>query len=277
MLGNPVTHARNMFGNLLMKGMNAAKDTVATGIESSAERAGWIDAEDRAHSILTSADKATWSAFADASYNEQARNLSGGGKLGFETFVKQNMRKFDTKWVDALAQFNFKLLEGEDIMFIRPAYKNALMQYMKAQGFTLNEKGQAGKVDAKGVFHEMTNAQQTAAVEWASQQAWKQTFRDASSLATMLNKLSKENAVSKLLVEGVMPFKKTPINIAKRGLEYSPAGIIMGTVQLATKACSLLKQGLSAQAVKTRRSMRPSCRTPATRLTPSSSETPPST
>jgi hypothetical protein len=239
MLGNPVTHARNMFGNLLMKGMNAAKDTVATGIESAAERAGWIDAEDRAHSILSSADKATWSAFADASYNEQARNLSGGGKLGFETFVKQNMRKFDTKWVDALARFNFKLLEGEDIMFIRPAYKNALMQYMKAQGFTLNEKGQAGKADAKGVFHEMTNAQQTAAVEWASQQAWKQTFRDASSLATMLNKLSKEGPVAKLLVEGVMPFKKTPINIAKRGLEYSPAGIIMGTVQLATK----VKQG----------------------------------
>ena len=231
MLGNPTTHVRNMFGNLLMKGLNTAKDAVATGIET----VGGVSADQRGHAMLTSAEKAKWQAFADESYKEQARNLSGGGKLGFETFVEQNKRSFDTKWLNALAKLNFKLLEGEDIMFIRPAYKTALMEYMKAQGYTLNDKGVAGKFDKKGKFVEMSNAQKTAAVEWASQQAWKQTFRDASSLATLLNKLSKENKVSKLLVEGVMPFKKTPINIARRGLEYSPAGIIMGTTQLLTK------------------------------------------
>lgn len=243
MLANPTTHVRNMFGNLLMKGLNTAKDAVATGIEA----VGGVSADQRGHAILTSADKAKWQAFADESYKEQARNLSGGGKLGFETFVEQNKRSFDTKWLNALAKLNFKLLEGEDIMFIRPAYKTALMEYMKAQGYTLNDKGIAGKFDKKGKFVEMSNAQKTAAVEWASQQAWKQTFRDASSLATLLNKLSKENKVSKLLVEGVMPFKKTPINIARRGLEYSPAGIIMGTTQLLTK----VKQGkmTAAQAI----------------------------
>ena len=243
MLANPTTHVRNMFGNLLMKGLNTAKDAVATGIET----VGGVSTDQRGHAILTSADKAKWQSFADESYKEQARNLSGGGKLGFETFVEQNKRSFDTKWLNALAKLNFKLLEGEDIMFIRPAYKTALMEYMKAQGYTLNDKGVAGKVDKKGKFVEMTNAQKTAAIEWASQQAWKQTFRDASSLATLLNKLSKENKVSKLLVEGVMPFKKTPINIARRGLEYSPAGIIMGTTQLLTK----VKQGkmTAAQAI----------------------------
>ncbi len=243
MLANPTTHVRNMFGNLLMKGLNATKDAVATGIE----KAGGVSADQRGHAVLTSADRAKWQAFADESYKEQARNLSGGGKLGFETFIEQNKRSFDTKWLNALAKLNFKLLEGEDIMFIRPAYKTALMEYMKSQGYTLNEKGVAGKFDKKGKFVEMSNAQKTAAVEWASQQAWKQTFRDASSLATLLNKLSKENAVSKLLVEGVMPFKKTPINIAKRGIEYSPIGIIMGTTQLLTK----VKQGkmTAAQAI----------------------------
>lgn len=235
MLANPTTHFRNITGNLLMAGLNTAKDTVAAGIEGVAEKAGWIGQEDRAHAWLSGDDKSYWSSFANNSYREQAKNLSGGGKLSFQTFVDQNMRKFDTKWVNALAEFNFKLLEGEDIKFIEPAYKKALMQYMKAQGFTLNEKGEAGKANKKGEWVAMTNAQKTAAVDWASQQAWKATFRDASSLATMLNKLSKENAVSRLLVEGVMPFKKTPINIAKRGFEFSPAGIIMGTVQLATK------------------------------------------
>jgi len=228
MLANPTTHIRNITGNLLMKGLNTAKDAVATGIERTFVK----DQSQRVHAILTTADRSTWGGYAQQSYEEQARNLSGGGKLGFETFIKQNMRSFDTKWLNALAKFNFNALEGEDVAFIRPAYKNALMQYMKAQGYTLNEKGQAGKINANGEFVEMTKAQQNAAIDWASQQAWKQTFRDASSLATLLNKLSKENAVSRLLVEGVMPFKKTPVNIAKRGLEYSPGGIIMGTVQL---------------------------------------------
>jgi len=88
-----------------------------------------------------------------------------------------------------------------------------------------------------------------AAIEWASQQAWKQTFRDASSLATMLNKISKENKVSRLLVEGVMPFKKTPINIARRGVDYSPVGIIKGIAQLT----SGVKKGkvTTAQAIDT--------------------------
>ena len=235
MLANPTTHIRNITGNLLMKGLNAAKDVVATGIEKGLG----IDQSQRAHAVLTSADRSAWGNFAQQSYEEQAKNLSGGGKLGFETFIKQNMRSFDTKWVNALAKFNFNALEGEDIAFIRPAYKTALMQYMKAQGYTLNNEGKAGKVGKDGTFTEMSKADMNAAIDWASNQAWKATFRDASSLATMLNKLSKENAVSRLLVEGVMPFKKTPINIAKRGLEYSPAGIIMGTTQLLTK----VKQG----------------------------------
>lgn len=243
MLANPTTHFRNITGNVLMKGLNAGKDVVATGLEKVLN----IDESERAHATLTSKDKSTWGGFAEESYKEQAKNLSGGGKLSFKTFVDQNMRSFDTKWLNALAQFNFKALEGEDIAFIRPAYKNALMQYMKAQGFTLNENGEAGKVNKKGEWTAMTNAQKSAAVDWASQQAWKATFRDASSLATMLNKLSKEGPVARLLVEGVMPFKKTPINIARRGIEYSPAGIVMGTTQLLTK----VKQGkmTAAQAI----------------------------
>lgn len=228
MLANPVTHFRNIFGNVLMGGMNMAKDVVATGLERTLN----VAEEDRAHAVLTAEDRKTWGDWAQKSYDENARNLRGGGKLGFETFVKQNMRSFDTKFLNALAKFNFDKLEGEDIRFIRPAYKNALMQYMKAQGYTLNAQGEVGKYAADGTFTPISNAKMTEAEEWASNQAWKATFRDASDLATMLNKVSKMNSVSRLLVEGVMPFKKTPINIAKRGIEYSPAGIVMGVAQL---------------------------------------------
>lgn len=257
MLANPVTHFRNIFGNVLMGGMNMAKDVVATGLERTLN----VAEEDRAHAVLTAEDRKTWGDWAQKSYDENARNLRGGGKLGFETFVKQNMRSFDTKFLNALAKFNFDKLEGEDIRFIRPAYKNALMQYMKAQGYTLNAQGEVGKYAADGTFTPISNAKMTEAEEWASNQAWKATFRDASDLATMLNKVSKMNSVSRLLVEGVMPFKKTPVNIAKRGIEYSPAGIVMGVAQLTNgvkkgkytpaQAIDTLASGLTGSALMT--------------------------
>lgn len=256
MLANPTTHFRNMTGNLFMKGMNAASDVVATGIE----RAFVKDESQRGHALLTSDDKAKWGAFADQSYAEQASNLRGGGKQGFASFVKQNMRDFDTKLLNRLSKWNSELLEKEDITFIKPAYKDALMQYMKAQGYTLNDEGKAGKVDAKGVFHEMTNGQMTAAVEWASTKAWEATFREANKISTWLNKMSQEfGPVGRMVVEGLMPFKKTPVNIARTGAKFSPLGIMLGAKQLmvdvkqgkmsAAKAVDNISHGITGSAL----------------------------
>ena len=256
MLANPTTHFRNMTGNLFMRGMNAASDVVATGIE----RAFVKDESQRAHALLTSDDKAKWGAFADKSYAEQASNLRGGGKQGFASFVKQNMRDFDTKLLNRLSKWNSELLEKEDITFIKPAYRDALMQYMKAQGYTLNDDGKAGKVDSKGVFHEMTNGQMTAAVEWASTKAWEATFREANKISTWLNKMSQEfGPVGRMVVEGLMPFKKTPVNIARTGAKFSPLGIMLGAKQLmfdvkqgkmsAAKAVDNISHGITGSAL----------------------------
>ena len=228
MLGNPTTHFRNITGNALMTVLNTTKDAVATGIEKLAVK----DVSERAHAILTGSDRKTWGDFASKSFKEQEKNLRGTGKYGFENQLKQYMRSFDTKWLNKLAQFNFDKLEQEDLWFIRPAYRNALMQHMKAQGYTLQD-GKAGKM-VDGEFKEISTEEMNKAIEWASNQAWKATFRDASTVASILNSVSKKlGPVGHVIIEGVMPFKKTPINIARRGIEYSPAGIIMGAVQLA--------------------------------------------
>lgn len=227
MLGNPTTHFRNITGNVFMAGLNTTKDAVASGIERLAVK----DTGKRAHALLTMKDRQTWDRFAEQSYKDQEKALRGNGKFGFETQLRQYMRSFDTKWLNKIAQFNFDKLEQEDMWFIKPAYQNALMQYMKAQGFQMKD-GVAGKM-VDGKFKEATTEQMNAAREWASQQAWKATFHDASVVADMLNNASRKlGPVGNVLIEGVMPFKKTPINIAKRGIEYSPAGIIMGAVQL---------------------------------------------
>lgn len=262
MLGNPVTHIRNVTGNNLMHLMGGMKDVVASGIQRILEKTGATDESDRAHARLTSADKSYWDDFAQKSYDEQKRNLQGGGKLGFQSLVQQSKRSFDNKVLDTIARGKdpgtmserkglvgllqnirnngaMGMLEVEDAWGLEKNYKRSLTEYMKAQGYSLNGEGKVGKVGKDGSFTEITNEQMNKAIEWATNQAWTNTFRGPSQLATELNKISKMNTASKLIVEGVMPFKKTPINIAKQGAMYSPAGIVVGTAELLTK----VKQG----------------------------------
>ena len=262
MLGNPVTHIRNVTGNNLMHLMGGMKDVVASGVQRILEKTGVTDESDRAHARLTSADKSYWDDFAQKSYDEQKRNLQGGGKLGFQSLVQQSKRSFDNKVLDTIARGKdpgtmserkglvgllqnirnngaMGMLEVEDAWGLEKNYKRSLMEYMKAQGYSLNNEGKVGKVGKDGSFTEITNEQMNKAIEWATNQAWTNTFRGPSALATELNKISKMNTASKLIVEGVMPFKKTPINIAKQGAMYSPAGIVIGTTELLTK----VKQG----------------------------------
>ena len=243
MLGNPTTHFRNLTGNVFMAGLNAAKDVVAVGAQRAAEKVGLASREDRAHAVLNKKDRQMWKDIAAQSFQEQEKNLRGSGKNGFGSFIQQHMRSFDNKTLNAIAQGSkngknvltrngvMGMLEVEDVWFLRPAYQNAFMQYMKAQGFTVQD-GVVGKVK-NGEFTEITTAEMSRAVDWASQQAWKATFRDASTIASILNNASQKlGLVGHVLIEGVMPFKKTPVNIAKRGIEYSPVGVIMGGVQL---------------------------------------------
>ena len=57
----------------------------------------------------------------------------------------------------------------------------------------------------------------------------------ASRVANALSRWEKKTAFARVLIGGTIPFKKTPVNVLKRGVEYSPAGLIKGTADLLTK------------------------------------------
>ena len=72
-----------------------------------------------------------------------------------------------------------------------------------------------------------------AARAYAVREAQRATYRDANALSDFVAGLGYkgDNPVGKaanVLMEGVLPFKRTPANILARGLEYSPAGLVKG-------------------------------------------------
>ena len=97
----------------------------------------------------------------------------------------------------------------------------------------------AGFLKANG-YKSMSDAPQSVlnrARDYAAQEALRNTFNDknvVSDAVSDLGKLSKSDNPAKkfagYIVEGMVPFKRTPTNIAVRAAEYSPVGAVLGAV-----------------------------------------------
>ena len=126
--------------------------------------------------------------------------------------IRDYQKIFPFKTLEKARKFNFNALEAEDRIFLKRYYVSALAGYMTAN-----------QIDPNAFVSQQILER---ARNYAIQEAQKATYRDASKVAGMLQHLSKTNSALGLLVEGVLPFKKTPVNILKRGVEYSPAGLL---------------------------------------------------
>ena len=90
---------------------------------------------------------------------------------------------------------------------------------------------------------------------WAIKQALENTYHEESAVASALSNFSKmlmqsDSKGAKTLgvvLEGNFPFKKTPINVLKEALRYSPAGIVEPAVQA---VISVIKKGNAPSAAE---------------------------
>ena len=208
MLGNPRTHIRNILSNVAMKGTMGVKNKVAGAIEDI------INPAERTRTFKKATREAREFATNDA--ESMVDRIANGGKYDVNTLINQNKKQFDSRIMNTIADFNSNALEIEDKIFIKSAYKEALANYMTANKLT-PEYLQSGTKEA--------NIALTKAREFASYEAQVATFRQFSWLATKINQIENKNTATKVLMGGLLPFKKTPINIAKTGIEYSPVGL----------------------------------------------------
>jgi len=211
MLANPTTHMRNVVGNAMMAGARGVKNAIAAGIESAV-----VSQENRTHAVYSKSKHSAEIALAEQAAKDNWKDITAsGGKYGIDQEISKYQRKSNVKWLDKAMSKNFDLMGKEDEIFLRSAYIDAYTQYLVAQG-----------IDPAKI----TKEQAAEAHNIAFKEAHAATFRDASALATWLNRVP--NGAAKLFLQGALPFVKTPINVAKRGVEYSPAGLIRG-VQMA--------------------------------------------
>lgn len=216
MLGNPRTHIRNLLGNAVFIPAVRLKQAIAGGIERMTLKEGNRTQGVRASKALCD--------FAREDAKTQLDILAAGGKYNQTDAISAEKKSFDDskpigKVLNKLAEINSAALEGEDAFFLRNHYQFALSRYAAANRWTVDFLKSHPEALAK-------------ARGFAYREAQRATYRDMSSFAQLMskvsNKMSKARGFGKLgymMFEGAMPFKKTPCNIMKRGIEYSPLGI----------------------------------------------------
>ena len=220
MLGNPRTHIRNIAGNAAFAPIVYTKDFLAGAIEGVVDAASkatggqGIARTKTALSALPFSKRSEYLDFVREDFQKMKDVINGGGGKNPADVVRDNQKVFTSKLmqpVEKAGKLNSKLLEAEDLAFKKIHYERALMQYLAAN-----------KIDLSTVTEETLNRGRNYAIR----EAQKATFADASAFASALNRLSRQHKAAQFLIEGNLPFKKTPVNILKRGVEYSPAGVL---------------------------------------------------
>lgn len=218
MLNNFKTHGRNIIGNAAMLTLSQAQNAVKAGIEAIASKTG-ADFEKTAAIIVPKSLKEF--ADKDVDSSEVLSALKNGGSKYDELVgdIYSKRRIFNTSLLEVPRVVGSKALENEDLFFKKIIYKQSLSRYLAANKIDPGKASEDVMMKARA---------------YAIQKAYEDTFNDKNTLASFLNQASRTNGAAELMIGGIMPFKRTPANVAKQSWYYSPAGLVQGMVEFAS-------------------------------------------
>lgn len=253
MLGNSRTHIRNMMGNVMMGTVTRAKDNVA-GVMQLA-----LPQNERTKAVgtmLTADGRRMVNRARDYADNQMYSILYQDGRWNMDTGLQAARNTYATpvgRAIGRLSDINGGALEAEDNFFLRSAFGNSMASFLKARGYDSNI------FDATDE-HSRSVLRQAAAQ--ALEDAREATFHEDNFLSTAFRNFSNDTRrhgpagqIAYAVTEGILPFKKTPINIAKNALEYNPVGgaveaIYRGaTGQGATRVMDAAAKGVTGTAI----------------------------
>lgn len=253
MLGNSRTHIRNLMGNVMMGTVTRAKDNIA-GVMQLA-----LPQNERTKAVgtmLTADGRRMVNRARDYADNQMYSILYQDGRWNMDTGLQAARNTYTTpvgRAIGRLSDINGGALEAEDNFFLRSAFGNSMASFLKARGYD------------SSIF-DATNEHSRAVLRQAAAQALEDareaTFHEDNFLSTAFRNFSNDTRrhgpagqLAYAVTEGILPFKKTPINIAKNALEYNPVGgaveaIYRGaTGQGATRVMDAAAKGVTGTAI----------------------------
>ncbi len=254
MLSNPKTTLRNYLGNQVNRVTTGVSNSIAGLIESKLSQKYNIK---RTKEVLTRADsELVQKATADAEQNAYSLLRDGGDKYrNAQSRIEQSKSAFSTKAMQKVEDLTSRMLD--DFPAMRKKYGTSLAGYMKANDmdmsyFNAADDLKAAKAELASLNTETDGARikeltgQISTLEakqnkmdtaraYAVTKAKEATFHEYSAFASWLSKVSNNwkdgNMLQKfghLVIEGILPFKKTPANVMKQGAKLATGPVQTG-------------------------------------------------
>ena len=245
MLGNPRTHIRNIVGNAGFVPVRMAKDAIAANLERIfMGETGADSGRTKAALNLTSAEDRALLQFAKEDFAKVKDVAMGEGKfeggVNANKAIREGQRIFGkplsesksplnllANGLEAARRFSNDALDAEYRIFSKTTYAGALASFLKARGVTAEMLQDGGDHTRLAALLEEGRA-------YAIREAQRATYRDRNAFSDMISSIgfrtpdTTAKRAMNTMVEGVLPFKRTPANILVRGMEYSPAGLVKG-------------------------------------------------
>lgn len=244
MLANPKTHIRNIIGNSVFKVGRTVSDAIEIGLYKIPAVRKRI--ENLGGSIemvrVTHDDIKGNREYLDGLFEKNYKKSNSKQKY-LEITRPDGSPIVRTKWLNNLIQKNYAALEWEDVaLTLKNEYQKNYVRWAKSKDIPLD------KLD------EMTPKQKTMADAYALRQAEIATFRDNSKMANTIVRFKEKTAgkagsgswlyrAGNMVLESQLPFVKTPVNILRRSIDYSPISLL--------RAMNNLRKVSDVEALKT--------------------------
>ena len=255
MLGNPKTMFRNWVGNKLFSAVTGASNNLAALLEHGADFAynkATGEHIQRTKEFLNPVkDKALIDAGKQDARFKRYRQVEGAK---YEKMDQDSLKRSRSAFNSDVMQLIEKAIDAgiSDTNAVINKYATSLAGYMKANGLDqsslddsykfdeLNRRSKnqllSPEEDADMEALRDTAARMEKARDYALKQAEYATFHEDNKIADVLTKWSRISradglGIGSTLIEGTVPFKKTPANILRSGFEYSPLGAIKSVAE----------------------------------------------
>jgi len=258
MLGNTKTHIRNVVSNAIFGTVNDVSNTLAATMEEMVDRTSKAMGKggiDRTKALInpTTDSGLLKGALKDAD-DSAYRQLSGSKySVDLKRSIENQRKVFKSKGMNFVSEGNTKLLEMEDIAFNKKKYSTSLAGYLKANGLddsVFEAERKLAQLEGREALEPLLRQEAddlkaqvdilNKGREYAVAQAQYSTFHEDNAIAEGISRIQRnvrqsDNALKRMggkMLEGVVPFTKTPMNILRSGIEYSPLGIIRDAVDI---------------------------------------------
>lgn len=226
MLSGTKTWIKNISSNILIRPLELASEKIGGAIEGAfiTKRTGnrTTDAPNRAE--RAAGREAFTGEIGQTMVDHFVTHADTGHGSGFD--LNHNNRTFNNEWLQAYKNIVDFFMQVGDRPFWEQCYTEELA-VIKRLGTKIPDTQRVDGREVK-VLRDMTLEEMKTE---AAVRATERVFQEDNKIVSAINGARQESPMIDLMITSIMPFLKTPTNVASRMMQYSPIGLARAIIQ----------------------------------------------